>query len=153
VARDAESAFTSIGGKRRLPSVFPSPLVMPTDPPEALTPNLTALPPSDHPSEVPALMQAPLPPGMALPPRARNALQVRLLGTDAAPSIEAPISPQAITIVDSGTHGATLPRIANLTKGCSDGLLLLSATACLVARDTETSDTTPPAKRARIDFA
>lgn len=39
-----------------------------------------------------------------------------------------------IQVLDEGTPGAALPRIANLSQGCSDGLLLLSATACLVQR-------------------
>ena len=57
-----------------------------------------------------------------------------------------PCLPQTITVLpgDASAH----PRIANLKSGCSDGLLLLSATACLVARDAASVIGTPPAKRA-----
>jgi len=51
-----------------------------------------------------------------------------------------------ITVLSDGSGGGSLPRIANLRTGCSDGLLLLSTTACVVARDT-TLQSLPPAKR------
>ena len=62
--------------------------------------------------------------------------------------------PMPVTILPGTTHA--LPNIANLKSGCSDGLLLLSSTAYLVARDAPSqgaeafdSSVTPPAKRAR----
>jgi len=55
-------------------------------------------------------------------------------------------SSACITVLSEGTcGGAALPRIANLRTGCSDGLLLLSSTACIVARDTQQG--LPPPKR------
>lgn len=62
---------------------------------------------------------------------------------------------QHITVLP-GTCTA-LPRIADLKSGCTDGLLLLSATACVVARETGIvhphtdmpHNDMPPPKRAR----
>ena len=65
----------------------------------------------------------------------------------AADSPPLPPLPQTVSVLPGGA--SALPRIANLKSGCSDGLLLLSATACLVARDAASIIGTPPAKRAR----
>lgn len=63
-----------------------------------------------------------------------------------APAAAAPAMPQ-ITVLPGAS--AALPRIANLKSGCTDGLLLLSSTACIVARDSHASIVDPPAKRMR----
>jgi len=59
-----------------------------------------------------------------------------------------PLSDAALQLVNLLPYNALVsappPRIANLKSGCSDGMLLLAATACLVARrDEEATMLTP----------
>ena len=71
--------------------------------------------------------------------------------TPSRPSLtDSDVRHQPITILPGGAT-PLLPNIANLKSGCSDGLLLLSSTAFLVARDDQggAADATPPAKRAK----
>jgi len=95
---------------------------LPANPPgtEPSAPPRTCLPPADF-----ALPKPASPPPLESPtPLGHAGLQVVTL---------LPSKPLA-----SGSVDAPLPmppRIANLKSGCSDGMLLLAATACLVARD------------------
>ncbi len=53
---------------------------------------------------------------------------------------------QMLQVLPGDNAPGTMPRIANLKSGCTDGLMLLSATATLVARDTAG----PAAKKPKI---
>ena len=92
------------------------------------------------------------PASRALPTASELTVSVPLSSPCTTPILKGqePSSPQAITILQDGAPGAMLPRIANLSQGCADGMLLLSATACLVARSShEANDAPSSAKRLR----
>jgi len=74
-------------------------------------------------------------------------------------SSESAASSPSNHVLHTQSQGRSLPRIANLSQGCADGLLLLSATACLIARDGAAPcndvggsafTVTPSAKQARL---
>lgn len=71
-------------------------------------------------------------------------------GVAATPMGAAAAVRQQITVLPG--ESAQLPRIVNLKSACSDGLLLLSSTASIIARDApgdDAADGAPPAKRAK----
>lgn len=84
----------------------------------------------------------PLPPAAALP---ELALEHDIFPTGRELLRPLPGLPQMLTVLPGHS---SLPRIANLKSGCSDGLMLLSATACIVARASIPESGT--AKRARL---
>lgn len=73
----------------------------------------------------------------------------RALGAAPATAYDAPAAsaPQSITVLPGAT--SALPRIANLRASCSDGLMLLSTTAFLVARDGTSPSATSPGAAAK----
>jgi len=94
------------------PSAPSTPAVLPAALPEVEPADLALTKPG---SPLPLSSPAPLGGDAAIQ-------QVTLLPYDAAPSVSTVSAPPP-------------PRIANLKSGCEDGMLLLAATACLVARD------------------
>jgi len=123
-----EEVRTRLGEKRRSPTVLPSTDDDVVESPAASMPSLRAsLAPTPEPSD-------------ALAPCSRS--------VDPSGGLELR-APQAVTVIDDGSSGRALPRIANLRQGCSDGLLLLSATACVVSRGSCT-DAPHSAKRPKL---
>jgi len=136
------------------PAASVAPLTPLTEVPAALSPlmepDFTPLPPRMAALPSPKQSDDTCPDGAGAPWAMARAESTSPTARDPPPLLppSASQTSQQITVLSSGPGGGALPRIADLRTGCSDGLLLLSSTACVLSRVAPLDQ--PTAKRQKV---